>query len=837
MRLRTLQEDYNKLQKSFESEKARLARLMQTYNTEKDALTIKLDNEKRKEIENINMIKDAKIQTLEGNVNNLQKTIDKLQKERDDEIDTLSTTYKNTLTMKEADLQKMKDRFKRNFEDHTKSLEAQIDIANRQTETAVLESSRKIQDKLKQEQNQRSKIVEGLKIAHNSEIKELQTQLDTYRGEIEYQRKHSTDLLKVKEQDMINQFQNIVNKLEADKIALKQAHERGYEKDITPRDNRIAFLQQQIKDMEEELTRVRGESKTVKQESETLKNNLTATMNTYRLEADKNILDKDKLINKLETELKYIQSDVTGIKEKAELHVDASKTSLELERVRCREKDKRIGELEKMYEKSESNNKIITHSYTKKIERMKQDFDGACNKYKTQVYEDFKKEKAQLENEVEKLKQFIQIFKKKSEEDVVRERNRVEGELNLKIIDLQNVVNDRIKDISYLQKDFRRREDEIRAEVKKDLENEKIKLQPPPNYNFEIQWRDEKLNRLKFEMSKIQKTSEDRIEKLTRDHDKLKENNLELEKKLAVPSAFEQRCKDISVELTAVREESIRKLNKQREDCEYKLTEAEKRYAKQEQEIADTRKLLRKEQEDFVNKLNNNPREVKLKEEIERLGETNKSLSDKVNKYDEYIKRLNDTIVSNNKKYTDSVKNMKSNEPELESRIQTLLGEIEERDRRDKEKDKELSSIKDKIDHVKIIAREEIQKSNDLCIKLERDLDHLKKNPPNRKEMDEQYKETRNKWLEDLKGIKSELESYKSRYSKASEDLDKYRTTLKEVENKLKEVESRYDLDINRMKENKDLIINERDNTINRLEKRVSELETLLKDTVIKNNS
>ena len=309
----SFQEETQKTRMVFEKERDELKRISQTCNIEKDAYKMKCDTERDQQIQKVMIDKKTSVQTLEGLNQSLRKRVESLESERTKESDTLKTLHQNTVTMKEHQMNEMKSQFKRRLEESTKSLESQLQLANNQVEKAVLETTRKHKDKLKQEESQHEKIVEALRIDHERELRDMNTELATYRSDVEYHKKHIDDCVHRKEQDMIRQFQHITEKLEAEKESLRQKLERDYAEAITSREQKLSKLQDEYNTIEEELLKHRLYTKRVKHDAEQIKSQCVSSLNRQKNDTDKIITEREQRIQECkenyETRIEHMKKD------------------------------------------------------------------------------------------------------------------------------------------------------------------------------------------------------------------------------------------------------------------------------------------------------------------------------------------------------------------------------------------------------------------------------------------------------------------------------------------------------------------------------------------------
>lgn len=395
------QEELQKVKSAFESERNELKRIAQTCSMEKDAYKMKCDTERDKEIQNILVDKKTAVQMLEGLNQHLQNRIDNLDSEKIKEINNIKTSHQNTLRMKEHQIDEMKIQFKRRLEESTKSLESRIELANRQLEKTVHESSKKHTDDLNQEKSHHEKIVKALEIGHKKELHELNEKLNAAYSNVEYQKKYAQDSIKKKEQDMLAQFQQIIDKLEAEKESIKQNSEKNYAEAITTHEEKFSKLQNKYNDIENELFKHRLYSKRVKQDAEDIKSKCLSLLNNQKTDTDKVIAEREKCINGLKERLTNIESDYENRLIKSNTQLELTRSALEVEQKGNIEKQSQLTELQKRYEEVDRQRAIMAQNYEMIIEHINSDFSQKINPINENVKNNFKPDISTHNNDTE----------------------------------------------------------------------------------------------------------------------------------------------------------------------------------------------------------------------------------------------------------------------------------------------------------------------------------------------------------------------------------------------------------------------------------------------------
>ena len=828
------QEENQKIRATFEAERAELKRIAQTCSIEKDAFKMKCDTERNQEIQKVILDKKTAVQTLEGLNQTLQRRIDVLEADKAKETDTLKTSHQNTIRMKEHQMNEMKANFKRKLEESTKSLESQLELANQQIEKAVLETVRKHEEKLKQETSQHEKIVEALRVAHDKELRDMNLQLQTARSDVEYQKKHTEDSIKHKEQDMLRQFQQITEKLEGEKESLRQESEKNYTVAITERERKLSQLKDEFDKMEEELVKHRIYTKRVKQDAEDIKNKCVASLNKQKIDTDKVIAEREKHIQTLEEQLTKTKGDCTKRLENGKTQLDSVRSSLELEQKKTTTLTTQYNDLQRRYDEAERGRVNVATHYENRIETMKREFETKISNIKQETQRELQPENTKLKMEIDQLNASMRKLKDEYITKINNQKDNIRKKYIDEITNLQSQLTARDNEISFLQQDFIDKMNAQRENMKAEFEQAKKAL---PNYEKNILDRDTQIARLNTEIAQVKGDFVMKIKEVMNQRNELEEKIKKLESAPPVPNDFDAKYSKLTAELSSAQAQFIVRMNEQRDKYEEQVQNLKKSLASHEQENVHLKNRLKTEQEDFLKRLNNNPRLSKLTQELENAKQESKTAREELHGKVMEIQKLNQTIVTNRDQFVHQLNIMTNKEPVLKQRITDLEAELSNKITEIEAKEKSVKTLNDKVNHVKKIAQEEIKNVNEENAILRREYEHLKKNPPHKKEIDEEYRQTRNKWMEDLKSLRNELEMYKTKYKKSSDKLDVTEIKLNENETIHKNTKSSYLNELNTQREGYENVLKEREATIAKLENRVNQLEQLLNDNVTKISS
>ena len=376
------------------------------------------DEEIKKEIENI----DKEIE----NVNNNKYISDELKQQILKELETKKIDYYNKY------LEKLEEQKKLTIEElENKVKELNNNLNNLQTE----------HEKIKKEKEKLQ-----------TELNNIQKELDELKEELKLDKKLSTEELKNKIIELVNNYNTKVNEL------------NGIINDWNTKYNE---LKKEKEDLEKENTELKEKNKNLEEEKETLKKQNTKLQedleksNKITKENKKTIEEQEKQITKLLKTQQQIKDTKQTIKEILDNNKFDNNRKIE-ELNKLKEKldpglkeyiediiDNNIKHLEQI-EQLKNENKQLKEEHTKEIKQLKEDFEKEIeeklNKQKEDLEEEFNKK---LNDELKKLTdEHNKQYKQRLKNELNKKENEVKKDYEKEI----NKLNNRLNELEELNK-------------------------------------------------------------------------------------------------------------------------------------------------------------------------------------------------------------------------------------------------------------------------------------------------------------------------------------------------------------------------------------------------
>lgn len=439
------QEEMQTVSKTFEVERTDLTRIMQACVSEKESYMTKCDVEKNKDIQKILLDKRSDIRVLEKINISLESRLSGIEEDKDKEINRIKTSHKNNIATKDRHISEINARYKKTLEETTKSMQCRIDRAHKEVEKAVQESSKKHIEKLQQEKSQHDKIIIALKMEHKREIENMDKDLRSAIEDVAYQKKFTDHAIERKEKDMLKQFQTITNKLESEILNITRKSDNKYNESVIDGEKTINKLKNDVNIVEHELNKQRMYSKKVEQDSINDKKESDVYITNKKREYDKIIMEKDKSIREissnLKNKIKLLTQELNSTKrsidsqteecassrreiqvlknQNIQLSIDIARIVKESNKTMKEDKDKIQSlqsvksELDIEHESNENNKRKLVNiqkkldnvikEYESRIEYINNDYNNKIDTNRIEAYNDFESKNIKLQNELDKV--------------------------------------------------------------------------------------------------------------------------------------------------------------------------------------------------------------------------------------------------------------------------------------------------------------------------------------------------------------------------------------------------------------------------------------------------
>jgi len=567
------------------------------------------DNEKnhiiknnKKELEdiqkNLELRYSNKIIYLTNEMNDYKSALEKLKNEKDEIINTIKEDSQielnNTIIQKDRQYTGMHRKMTEKLDKEKELYKIEVENLKKSIDQAVQDECKKHEQafyNFKADCENKNKI---LRTSHKLELEKMFENNKSLQSEIDYQKRHSNDLVKMKEEEMISQFQKIIDKIENEKIIQK---------------NRIEELEEKLKNTDEIMNinnkNIEDREKNLKESTNIFKLKIQEINIQHQKELDELKKNNNEIVEKLKNKYMSELKQINNTSEKSVIH---TKTIYDKE---LKEKIKEV----------ENENflkiKTLNHNFKNKL----QNKDNEIKSLQDQITEIENKNKSNYDTMVFDKNLEITTVKQKSIGTIEAIKGQItEKENEIKI--LKSTHNEELaaKDmqINNLKKLYTEIENKENVMVK--LKNEyqnTIHLKDNEIHNLKLDIENEKLNfsqKLKLESEKISnsETQQKNSEKLLlNSKNKINELNNALEMK---NRTLENLKNQKQIEINELKKNITEIKNENLEFLTQKNTEIEK--------LKDDMKKLKNNIED--EKINIRNEKQKLIAQKEELSKSNK---------------------------------------------------------------------------------------------------------------------------------------------------------------------------------------------------------------------
>lgn len=197
--------------------------------SERDYIVEKLRGEKNREIMNAVSKVESELATSKSLFEALKKQYDSLVDNHEKEKTDIKIKYEKQICEMVNQLEFQKNMYETKIKELNDMFHGNLLTSENKLKVAVDYSMKKYEDRISSIKQGYENVIDALKMTHEKDIENIKVEYEKSKREIDYHRKVNTDLLKLKEEDMLKQFQAIIDRIEFDRKREKEEYEKKIE--------------------------------------------------------------------------------------------------------------------------------------------------------------------------------------------------------------------------------------------------------------------------------------------------------------------------------------------------------------------------------------------------------------------------------------------------------------------------------------------------------------------------------------------------------------------------------------------------------------------------------